>query len=105
MQSAPQPVAQHLPNVSAFNQPSEPSNSPYILNNKFEYFNNKPSNYYSISFHYYPENEVQRDQSLQSPYPTYGNCMNCTQLQIQVKIKPENLRWSRRLLTLFNYLS
>ena len=28
-----------------------------ILNNKFEYFNNKPSQYYNIKFSYYPETE------------------------------------------------
>jgi hypothetical protein len=26
-----------------------------ILNNKFDYFNNKPSKYYEIAFYYYPD--------------------------------------------------
>ena len=29
-----------------------------ILNNKFDYFNNKPSKYYNIAYYYYPEIKV-----------------------------------------------
>ena len=44
-----------------------------ILNNNFEYFNNKPSEYYNIKFSYYPDNlPSQSMKSSSTPYETEG---------------------------------
>ena len=77
--------------------------SPPILNNKFEYFNNKPSQYYKITYSYYPkDSEPQTD----SPYPTFkANTQNKTQLMIEVALKPVYLRYTVLFYQIFLSLS
>lgn len=37
------------------------------ISNKFDYFNNKPSKYYAISYHYYPTDAKAKNKQNQKP--------------------------------------
>jgi len=76
-----------------------------ILNNKFEYFNNKPSQYYEIKYHYYPSSEESKIIQSESPYATNGTSHNKTQLLIEVATKPRYLRFVKFAYLLSKYLS
>lgn len=109
------------PTNSAYSLGNESKNQPTQFNNsgpnrhenvqqshpklsKFEYFNNQPSKYYNVSFNYYPNNGEKQQQN-NSPYETNGSSKSCTQLSIDVRLKPENIRIKAMLFNLCRFVN
>jgi hypothetical protein len=72
--------------------------------NKFEYFNNQPSKYYNVSFNYFPING-QTGQNNTAPYKITGSSQTCSQLSIDVKLKPEYFKIKKMVFMVSQYIS
>ena len=70
------------------------------ISNKFDYFNNKPSKYYAISYHYYPT-----DAKTKNLKPDFETSHNKTQLRIDVQLKKEYYKYTLFFNRLFSWLS